>query len=290
MGQVNTKFYGVHVEFGNARLTLFRIRSVHEATAKLKSNTVLTLNHSHSYFECHLFILGQGGLSVDGEEVHFRQGEMLIIPPGVEHFPLDTSQCTEIVLALTLEELNRTGEFYRYFRDSLESCSNEAVVLPKSLVVRLTEFYNRFEDNAFRMRCFQQAEAYSIVYGIFECINGFDVETAVGSVSEEEDSNVTLDFLVNDLRVSMQDLSQQLGYTPRHVARLIRQKYGMSLREIRQKRMLSSAKELLLRQPPLSIESVATMSGFCSTYAMYNCFEKKVGMTPAEYRKEYGIV
>lgn len=85
---------------------------------------------------------------------------------------------------------------------------------------------------------------------------------------------VTLDFLVNDLRVPLQDMSQQLGYTTRHVARLIRRKYGMNLREILQKRMLSSAKELLLRQPLHSIKTVATMSGFSGTHAMYNCFEK----------------
>lgn len=290
MGQVNTKFYGVHTDFGNARLTLFRIRSARETTAKLKHNTVLTLNHSHSYFECHLFISGQGGLSVAGEEVLFREGEMLILPPGVEHFPLDTGDCKEIVLALTLEKLDRTGEYYRYFRESLESFSTEALILPQALVDQLTEFYNRFEDNTFRMRCFQQAEAYHVVCSLFDCINGLSMETAIPPASEEEDSDVTLDFLVNDLRVPMQDLSQQLGYTPRHVARLIRRKYGMSLREIRQKRMLSSAKELLLRQPPLSIESVATMSGFSSAYAMYNCFEKKLGMTPAEYRKENGII
>lgn len=289
MGQVNTKFYGVHVEFGNARLTLYRIRSARETTAKLKNDGVLRLKHSHSYFECHLFISGQGGLSVGGEEVIFREGEMLILPPGGEHFPLAMGDGKEIVFALTLEELDKPGKYYRYFRESLESCSSEAWKLPEALVEQMTEFYHRFEDNTLRMRCLQQAEAYSIVYRIFSCINDFDVDMTVSAAVEDENSDVTLDFLVNDLRVSMQDLSQQLGYTPRHVARLIRRKYGMSLREVRQKRMISTAKELLLRSPMLSIEEIATMSGFSSTHAMYACFEKALGMTPAEFRREHSI-
>ena len=144
-----------------------------------------------------------------------------------------------------------------------------------------------FKNQTLRDRCLQKTTAYEIVTVLFDQINGFQTSDVYPEDQKaDEDKLLILDYLVNDVHCPLYIISEKLGYSVRHTARLIQQVYGKNLVELRQNEMLVSAKQLLIQHPKLSLENVAYKSGFPDVEAMQKTFMKLENCTPSEYRKQ----
>ena len=131
----------------------------------------------------------------------------------------------------------------------------------------------------------QKTMAYEIITTLFDQINGFQVPSEMHELHPGEAKKLMiLEYLVNDL-LPISVIAENLGYTVRHTARLIRQVYGRSLGEIQDGIRLASAKWLLSQDSAMSMDNVAFQSGFASADCMRRAFRRWEHQTPTEYRK-----
>jgi len=281
----NIFIHGIRAVFGDAVFTFYKIA----ATKKIESDDTVqdTMFHSHFYYECHILLEGETGYMIQGNTISASGGTMVIIPPHTEHYPFrQDGSAREIVLGLTLEQSEpETGEC-QYFIRTLCETVNQPLTLSKELLETIIRFYNNFQNTDIREACIRQAAAYEIIVQLFDSVNRFHIpDPVLQTVVNDDNIDITLEIMINDVSFTLNDIAQSLGYSTRHTSRLILQKYGKSLVEIRQKNMLTTAKKLLMHKPPLSMEAIAMQSGFSSMDAMTRAFRRWENITPTKYKK-----
>ena len=86
--------------------------------------------------------------------------------------------------------------------------------------------------------------------------------------------------------VKMSDISQMANYTAQHIIRLFKQKYGITPHQyiIDSKIKISLA---MLRATNKSIEEISTELSFSDPHHFSHLFEKKMGVRPSVYRKNF---
>ena len=188
---------------------------------------------------------------------------------------------------MTLQQNGTAGRYTAYFLSTLAEIAQKPLPLPPALTETILLFYRRFDCDCFRDRCFCQAAAHEIVFKLFDCANGFSLP----EVRKEQNPALlpvafNLEHLINDTSRSLSEIASILGYSPRHTARLIREKYGKNLGEIRKTSRIATAKKLLAGSGPISLETAAIRAGFPSADAMARAFRKDGEAPPSQYRKK----
>lgn len=278
------------VNFGDAVLKLFYIstQSVPHAPDRISP-----LYHGHYYYECHLVTSGSGYIAMDDHSVSLSAGELLIIAPNSEHFQFCATapEAETHVLALQLEEAEGNTGFFKYFQSSLQEAADHPILLPAALVRLYSSFCASFtlSEASLGDICRQQTAAYELMTALFQHLNDFQAPVlAQYDLLEQDNKEITLETLLYSMDYSLAAIAEKLGYSVRHTARLIRKNYGCNYRELRQRCMVASAKNLLTVQPTLSLEKVALQSGFSNVHTMNRVFLKQEGCYAADYRKKQG--
>ena len=158
--------------------------------------------------------------------------------------------------------------------------------LHKNLLKHIHHFCDIISQDGIRERCQLKVMAYEVILALLDVLNSFQAPNLeVRELRPENEQNVALDILINSDH-SLSEIAGLLGYSPRHTARLIHQRYGMRLGEIRQHRMLKAAKDLLRQEPGLPMSRIALQVGFSSADSMKRAFLKYEKITPIAYREK----
>ncbi len=281
----DTRYNSVPVVFGDASISIIRITSkqvLRDGSDFRRQN----IQHDHVYYELH-FIMGEDASFLVGEEkIVLHKGEYVVFPPGVKHSPRHPSSVNDVVFALSLEMCKGEMGYFHSIQQALNHAGCRPLTLEEGQAERILELFSVMESNGFREACLRKTLAYEVVFSILDQMNGFQTSDDVKDQSDRADrSKIMLDCMVNDYRYSLSDIAAELGYTTRHTTRLIRKQYGMNLGELRQIRMLDTAKLLLLQYPKLSLNQVAVQAGFNNADSMRRAFLKLEHKTSAEYRE-----
>lgn len=100
--------------------------------------------------------------------------------------------------------------------------------------------------------------------------------------------NSTVDFIRehHHQRLTVEDLADQAGLSPRQLHRKFRDVFGLSVQDFLIKTRIQSASDALLHSD-LSIAQIATDFGFCDQSAFTQLFRKHTGLTPLKFRRRY---
>lgn len=101
--------------------------------------------------------------------------------------------------------------------------------------------------------------------------------------------NSTVDHIRNHLgeRLTVEDLSDLAGLSPRQLHRKFREVFGLSVQEFLIKTRIQAASDAMLHSD-LTIAQIATDFGFCDQSAFTQQFRKHTGLTPLKFRRRYG--
>ena len=86
--------------------------------------------------------------------------------------------------------------------------------------------------------------------------------------------------------ISMEQLAQQLNYTPQYVSRKFKEQIGSSPLEYVVRLRMHLARKLL-RDSIATLQQIATYVGYSDTMYFNRIFKKHTGITPGQYRKKY---
>lgn len=95
------------------------------------------------------------------------------------------------------------------------------------------------------------------------------------------DQNLTRD-------ISLGALSEAVGITPSYICVLFQQEMGTTFLAHLDGVRLKRSAALLLQNPGMVVRQVAQACGFMNERHFYKVFKKRLGLTPGEFREQYG--
>lgn len=245
-----------------------------------------TADHDHSAYE---LVIGEEGtidFAVENEAITLNPGEFIIISPHVKHRVASFSQgmrrfCLRFNFKSGAHLIDTAGR--RYLYDTLFPDERAHIF---SVISEL----RRLDDTplpapaAYRMRA-----QFGIIFSyILERL--MDIDT--GNVTQTS-SQISLHtkienylYLNYSKSITLESLAAYLSYSRTQTQRIIEDCFGMpftdKLREIR----ISNAKTLLAGGD-LSIDAIAEKCGYETRQGFEAMFQKHVGSTPNQYRKQH---
>lgn len=100
--------------------------------------------------------------------------------------------------------------------------------------------------------------------------------------------NSTVDFIRehHHQRLTVEELAEQAGLSPRQLHRKFRDVFGLSVQDFLIKTRIQAASDALLHSG-LTIAQIAADFGFCDQSAFTQLFRKHTGLTPLKFRRRY---
>jgi len=95
-----------------------------------------------------------------------------------------------------------------------------------------------------------------------------------------------LEHLTDDLRV--EGLAEKVAMSPRNFSRVFTKETGLPPAEFVEQIRYQEARRLL-EQSGDTVETIASASGFGNALGLRRAFERRAGVTPAEYRQRFGM-
>jgi AraC family transcriptional regulator len=87
--------------------------------------------------------------------------------------------------------------------------------------------------------------------------------------------------------IPLRELAELAGVSARHFGRAFRQSVGVPPHAYVIARRVVAAQQLLLQQPPLSVDEVATRVGFSSASHLATAFRRQLGCSPTTFRRHH---
>ena len=109
----------------------------------------------------------------------------------------------------------------------------------------------------------------------------------VDSFSNDIERMMALDKMIATTylqKYSASDYARELFISTRQLDRIVMKRYGKSLHQLIVDRRFALA-EQLLTTTRLTIEEIASSTGFSSSASLYREFKKRLGITPSDFRK-----
>ena len=88
---------------------------------------------------------------------------------------------------------------------------------------------------------------------------------------------------------SVSSLASEVHITSQYLTRLFHRFIGCSAQSYIARSRINKAKELLIISPYLKVQSISHMSGFHNVSYFISTFRQQTGITPKQFRKNYGI-
>ena len=249
-------------------------------------------SHSHDYYEFYFFESGSVSMEIDGRPYPLKQGDMLVIPPGVPHQAVVTDGegayrrfvfwiSREFLAALTLQATEydylarsaREQGLYRYSFD-LFTFNTIRTQLFSLLDELHTDRFGRAEKLQLELRqllllisrlTYEQQNQGSGKQGR----NQYALITAY--MDEHLSEPLTLD-----------SIARQFFLSKYYVSHLFRERSGLSvLQYLTKKRLAAVCAAIQSGQP---IHEACLQYGFQDYSNFYRAFQKEYGISPSTYR------
>lgn len=217
---------------GDAMVQLFRIDSSGFHTEEQPAAEEL---HAHQFYELHIASEGSHVYHIGNKTVPLKAGEMLIIRPDCLHQSVGLNEgYVYSVLGLRIARIGtESGRFYEAMTNNLDRATERAIPLPPPIVERIYRYSHASPSSSIRQYCRRQLKACEIIISLFEAVVDEDSPYVA---TDGTDLAIMLDTFIDNRHLTLQEMAERLNYSPRHLARIIKKRYGKTLREIRSER------------------------------------------------------
>lgn len=236
--------------------------------------------HSHSQYELLAFFDGSTYIQTGGHSKALQGGQCCLLQPRTYHLrrcSADTTKfCTLFILGPENSPLNALQEPCQ-----LLDCSSEILNWFSLLEKELHSRGIGTDENVASL-------VSLILVAVLRELDGQQNQITDGRDGLARYEDIIDDFFslryAEDLRIG--DLAEQIGITPRHLARIMQQSYGCTFRQRLLEIRLYYAREYLTTTQ-LPISQIAIRCGFAAESAFSAAFRKNVGCTPTQYRNHH---
>lgn len=238
--------------------------------------------HFHSLYEMHIPLIDTLHILVEDMDVVLNPGEVCIIPPGITHyvFQNDVSRRTGLRFTFTQGD-NIFSETYG--------------MLSGTTLIKNCDIYNKYISRAIEnfkadMPEFTVSDLiYIAIYEIALRISGKNCDKPK---KETPYSDIIISEKIEDFfnenynkKITLDDLAKHLNLGKRQTERVTLKLFNSTFSPLLNKKRLSTAK-FLLKTTDMSVDKIASISGFEDKSYFYRKFSAAYNTTPVKYRKE----
>lgn len=227
----------VFLDYGDARITFYIF------DLNIPSSGIPYL-HSHCYYEFH-FLTGSNFIcSLKDQDIKLEPYEFLILPPDLLHYTNKaiTKSLSEklYTLSVTVDKISGAESFY----DTILSILDQHILTPlpypkhleKSLICLCqTELYKHFAG-ILQLKA-AAAEFISWLFGQL-LTEKIPIKQSIGN------NMFLIDNMINRYNITLDEMAAATNYSKRHIARLIQQRYGCNLSELRKQKKIQKLPEI----------------------------------------------
>ncbi len=252
-------------------------------------------HHFHSAVEVIVTLKGEVLITIEEQEYHIREGEVMIIPAGCVH-SLQMGEGSE--RELLLYEMNGvfTLKEFGALRQMMGKPLHLAEGHPCRERVRSIFFEIIQVDRSGAM--LRNMHNYALLLEIYAILGEEYLTTSATAaernslqrqLSGEDAFNRALDHLNKNYMddMTLDSLAAYAGFSRYTLSRMFRQHTGMTFTQYLSKRRVDMAMELLA-STKLPVTQVALQCGFNSIATFNRVFREVKGCTPTQYRVIYG--
>ena len=245
-------------------------------TSNPVTNESTCIFHEHSYYEFHFSPYACYDITTQTETYTVETDTLFIIPPHLSHYSTLTADAKSIVLNVDLKMLEGNSAFYDYFKKSIDANSLKPIKISNDIKKCFYDFNNISDNGTIKNHCILKLSAMNILVSLLSD------DDSITHKGKKEQIDILLENYVNAPAYSLSQIAENLNYSQRQTARLIHEKYNMSLGDIRKSQTLSTFKKLI--DDGYSIKDAMALSDIKNPETFRNFFKKHEGMTPKEYK------
>lgn len=251
--------------------------------------------HKHEYLEFCYVMSGRGRHRIEDQVYEVGEGDFILINAGEYH------------QALAGESGGPTVEFYVGLTDiQVEGQAKDC--LPVSAAGPILHTSGELKMKLSRLCIYMEAEKEMGRLGRHSMMKAYAMQMLVLYLREHEQpqkdrpmrqcsfESVNRKYLVEKImdyfeenyarKISLDQIAGNMYLSPFYISKIFKAETGEtpihSLIEIR----MEKARELLLEEPSLSIQEVASMVGYEDAYHFSKLFKKKFGVAPSAMRRQ----
>lgn len=226
--------------------------------------------HTHPFWQLEIATRHHIRYSINGLHDLLNSGDMLLIPPGIEHeFIYEQPRVTWISVK------------FEY--------NGSAVETPRASVMRQSQFTDKFTAALKTMVTGTILKPYEKVFveGWIETL--FTFIRSADFLEEEDESSQFVRKVTDRVMekggrpVSINDLANQLSYTRSHISKQFKLHTGESLKSYIDRIRVEKAKEML-RYEDLQITEIAEVLGYQDIFSFSRFFKRHTGISPREFK------
>ena len=269
---------------GDKMESLFEIKSVGYYISKVHHTNYYTKLRTTNMYEFDFFVkVNEGGASfVDDVEYPFKNGNMIIAPPGTKRYSKSQFECYFIHFKCNDEK------FREKYLDNLPNS-----ILPHNTSDYINIFKAITDANISKFNSYQ----------MFSNAKLCEMISMLYSTSKNKKKNVSkyaqYEFNINDAVVMMEtnfkqhitlkEMAEKANLSPSYFHVVFKDIKGISPYDYLFNIRINCAKNLIINST-MSFNEIAEESGFTSQAYLNYVFKKEFGVTPNEYRKEKKVI
>jgi len=259
----------------NIQVPGFHVRQL--ALHRHLPETTGVLPHSHKFSQCLFYLTGKGRQEIGDRSFLVRAGTAVFLPPRVKHAFLRAANCRTICLVVDFQ-----------WRGAGRKPSR-VLVLPVSLVHQVHQqlaAISHLQRQADLAPPLQMGAALLKLLDLL--LDGLGMKP---SVRTEPLSPILLklDKLLSSpesLGLPLGKLARLVGYQHDYLNRLVKQQTGLTLGQVRSRKLVFRAQGML--REPKTVSAVSSALGFGDPNYFSRWFHKQTGLTPSRWRINVG--
>ena len=250
--------------------------------------------HMHGFFEMECVLQGTCRHLVGGGETPMRAGDIVIVPPGIEHQLIPAHDCVALNIKI------RKSTFQRVFTNMLEQASPLVAYLWRSLVNaggRQPAMFCCGEDEFLREQLLfmygQQLNGLPYAGLVLESLTQaflcYLMQNHSPNIPPEAETRIALmqkHIALHARELTLSVLAQRFFMTPSYLSRYIREQTDKTFTRLLTEARLQNARRLL-EESDLKVDRVCQLAGYSEVTYFIRIFKKEHGVTPKQYRLQY---
>lgn len=251
--------------------------------------------HCHDFIEIVIILKGKGHFLINGTEIPITEGNVLLLNPGMYHksIPAPSHTLTECYLAFTdVEFVNTPKNFIPLFHG--QKILGKLPEKTKKEIFQLCGAMNQ-ESQSRKTGRYLMLKAYLIQ--ILCLLLRFDQQEELSDehhMQGYEFKSPNKTYVVQQImkymeahyreKISLDQIAENMYLSPFYISKLFKSETGDTPINYLISLRMEKAKELLDRNPALSIQEAAAQVGYEDAYHFSKLFKKYYGLSPMYYK------
>ncbi len=222
--------------------------------------------HAHTWWEIVFYTYGQGHLVMDQNEIPFKPGTVICIPPETDHHEVSKDGFMNQWVALTTLDAPKA---LQHFQISPEH--------PVFALMNILHVESRQD----------RRESVLIVRNLFQTFLLYLQAWMVAEKSTLQTNLIKQDICshLSDPHFKIRDTLSNLNLSVDHARRIFYRQTGMTPKDYLIRERMAQAREMLMMG--LSVKATAYICGYIDPYHFSKYFSKHHGISPSEWKKQH---